>query len=80
MAPVAVTVPWPEVAAEEDEAPAVAAGRFRVAGLMNEGEYVSVPEYCGHPGTVVLGGARPPPQSRKSHTSPEPGTYQTRVA
>lgn len=40
------------------------------------GEYVAVPAYCGQPGTVVLGGARPPPQSRKSQSSPVPGTYQ----
>lgn len=45
-----------------------------------EGEYVKVPEYCGHPGTVVLGGAVPPPQSRKSQSSPVPGTYQARDA
>jgi len=38
------------------------------------GEYVAVPAYCGQPGTVVLGGARPPPQSRKSQSSPVPGT------
>lgn len=38
------------------------------------GEYVAVPAYCGHPGTVVLGGARPPPQSRRLQSSPVPGT------
>ncbi len=34
-----------------------------------------MPLYCGQPGTSVLGGAVPPPQSRKSHSSPVPGTY-----
>jgi hypothetical protein len=29
---------------------------------------------------VVFGGARPPPQSRKSQSSPVPGTYQMRDA
>jgi hypothetical protein len=33
-----------------------------------------VPLYCGHPGTSVFGGARPPPQSRKSHSSPVLGS------
>lgn len=51
-----------------------------VLGSINEGEYVSVPSYRGHPGTVVLGGALPPPQSSSLHTSPESGTYQSRVA
>lgn len=27
---------------------------------------------------MVFGGARPPPQSRKSQSSPVPGTYQIR--
>ncbi|KAL3428395.1 hypothetical protein PVAG01_01904 [Phlyctema vagabunda] len=44
------------------------------------GEYVAVPAYCGQPGTVVLGGARPPPQSRGSQTSPLEGTYQITLA
>jgi hypothetical protein len=35
-----------------------------------------VPEYAAQPGTVVLGGARPPPQSSISQSSPVPGTYQ----
>lgn len=30
---------------------------------------VAVPEYRGHPGTPVLGGARPPPQSGTEQTS-----------
>jgi hypothetical protein len=46
----------------------------------NPGKYdgvtVSVPLYPAHPGWVVLGGARPPPQSRKEQISPVPGTYQ----
>lgn len=29
---------------------------------------------------MVLGGARPPPQSRKAQTSPVSGTYQMRLA
>lgn len=29
---------------------------------------------------MVLGGARPPPQSRNSQSSPVPGTYQAREA
>lgn len=36
--------------------------------------------YCGHPGTSVFGGARPPPQSRGSQSSPVPGTYQATEA
>ena len=36
--------------------------------------------YCGQPGTLYLGGALPPPQSRKSHLSPVPGTYQATEA
>lgn len=44
------------------------------------GEYVAVPEYSGQPGTVVIGGAIPPPQSRKEHISPVPGTYQSTLA
>jgi hypothetical protein len=47
---------------------------------MYEGEYVSVPTYPAQPGTVVLGGARPPPQSSISQTSPVPGTYQATEA
>lgn len=35
-----------------------------------------MPEYCGQPGTVVLGGALPPPQSSMSQSSPVPGTIQ----
>ena len=35
-----------------------------------------MPVYCGQPGTEYFGGARPPPQSRKSQSSPVPGTYQ----
>ena len=37
-----------------------------------------MPEYAAQPGTVVLGGARPPPQSRNSQVSPVSGTYQMR--
>jgi len=37
---------------------------------------VAVPAYRLQPGTVVLGGARPPPQSRISQSSPVSGTYQ----
>lgn len=33
-----------------------------------DGEYVPVPEYPSHPGTVVLGGARPPPGHSYQHT------------
>jgi hypothetical protein len=47
---------------------------------MKLGEYVAVPEYSGQPGTVVLTGALPPPQSRKSQISPLPGTYQRTLA
>ena len=36
---------------------------------------MAVPLYWGQPGTSVLGGARPPPQSRMSQSSPVPGTY-----
>jgi len=39
-----------------------------------------VPEYRGQPGTVVLGGAVPPPQSSGSQSSPVPGTYQMTLA
>lgn len=39
-----------------------------------------MPEYATHPGTVVLGGARPPPQSRNSQISPVSGTYQIKLA
>jgi hypothetical protein len=35
-----------------------------------------VPEYNGHPGTSVRGGARPPPQSLGSQTSPLRGSNQ----
>jgi hypothetical protein len=38
--------------------------------------YTSVPLYAGHPGTSVLTGPRPPPQSSKSHTSPLEGSSQ----
>ena len=41
---------------------------------------MAVPLYKAHPGTSVLGGAIPPPQSRKSQSSPEPGTYQAMLA
>jgi hypothetical protein len=44
------------------------------------GEYVAVPEYSGQPGTVVIGGAIPPPQSRKEQISPVPGTYHSTLA
>ena len=37
---------------------------------------MAVPLYRGQPGTSVLGGARPPPQSRGAQISPVPGTYQ----
>lgn len=58
-----------------------------VAGAATEGvqqeryEVVrtAVPEYRGHPGTSVLGGARPPPQSSGSHTSPVFGSYQCTI-
>lgn len=39
-----------------------------------------MPEYAGQPGTVVLGGALPPPQSSGSQSSPVPGTYQATEA
>lgn len=39
-----------------------------------------MPTYAAQPGTVVLGGARPPPQSSISQTSPVPGTYQATEA
>lgn len=39
-----------------------------------------MPEYNGQPGTVVLGGALPPPQSSGSQSSPVPGTYQATEA
>lgn len=42
------------------------------------GVTVSVPVYRGQPGTL-FGGARPPPQSTNSQSSPVPGTYQTRL-
>jgi hypothetical protein len=58
---------------EVDEATAPKPGR-------KSGEYVAVPSYCAQPGTVVLGGARPPPQSRNEQISPESGTYQIRLA
>lgn len=32
-----------------------------------------------HPGTSVLGGARPPPQSGMMQSSQEPGTYHIRL-
>lgn len=38
------------------------------------GLYEAVPTYAAQPGTVVLGGARPPPQSRGAQISPVPGT------
>lgn len=41
---------------------------------------MAVPEYSGQPGTVVMGGAIPPPQSRNEHISPVPGTYQSTLA
>jgi hypothetical protein len=41
---------------------------------MYSGEYVAVPTYPSQPGTVVFGGARPPPQSRNEQISPVPGT------
>lgn len=42
--------------------------------VMNDGLYVAVPSYAAQPGTVVLGGALPPPQSRNAQISPVPGT------
>lgn len=39
-----------------------------------------MPEYAAQPGTVVLGGALPPPQSRNSQSSPVPGTYHAMLA
>jgi hypothetical protein len=42
----------------------------------NDGVAVSVPSYKGQPGTVVLGGARPPPQSRSSQISAVSASYQ----
>lgn len=75
-----VTVPGAELAVVVTAGVCVAAGRPRVFGSIKRGEYVAVPEYAAQPGTVVLGGARPPPQSRNSHSSPLPGTYQIRVA
>lgn len=44
-----------------------------VAMARNDGEYVAVPLYKGHPGTSVFGAARPPPQSRNEQISPVPG-------
>lgn len=44
------------------------------------GVTVAVPEYKGQPGTVVMGGAIPPPQSRNEQISPVPGTYQSTLA
>ena len=44
------------------------------------GVTVAVPEYNGQPGTVVMGGAIPPPQSRNEQISPVPGTYQSTLA
>lgn len=38
----------------------------------------SGPLYSGHPGTVVLGGARPPPQSRASQMAPVSGSMLKR--
>lgn len=49
------------------EAPAPKLGR-------KLGLYEAVPTYAAQPGTVVLGGARPPPQSRGAQISPVPGT------
>lgn len=40
---------------------------------------VRVPEYKGQPGTSVLGGARPPPQSSRSQISPVSGSYQCTI-
>ncbi|KAI1734214.1 hypothetical protein F4680DRAFT_454207 [Xylaria scruposa] len=40
----------------------------------------TVSEEPSQPGTVVFGGARPPPQSRSSQISPVSGTYQIRLA
>lgn len=62
------------------ELPAVAVAVALAQPGIYEGEYVDVPLYCGQPGTSVLGGAVPPPQSRKSQSSPVPGTYQARLA
>lgn len=39
-----------------------------------------MPVYNGQPGTEDLGGALPPPQSKKAQISPVPGTYQAREA
>jgi hypothetical protein len=47
--------------------------------VQNCGVTVSVPSYSGHPGTVLLGGARPPPQSINSQISPVSGTYHSSV-
>ena len=44
------------------------------------GVTVSEPWYSGHPGTVDLGGARPPPQSRSEQISSVSGTYQMTVS
>ena len=41
---------------------------------------MDVPLYRGQPGTLVAGGAMPPPQSRNSQSSPVPGTYQATLA
>ena len=51
---------------------------FMGSSLRKLGVTVSVPEYAGHPGTV-LGGARPPPQSTPWQISRESGTYQMTV-
>jgi hypothetical protein len=48
----------------------VAAPKF----ARKDGVTVAVPSYPAQPGTVVFGGAVPPPQSRNEHISPVPGT------
>lgn len=59
-----------DVTSSEDDVVLVFAAKFG----RNDGVTVAVPVYPAQPGTVVFGGARPPPQSRKLQISPVPGT------
>lgn len=70
--PVIMALDGPVLEAWEVEAAVVETALLK---LMYDGEYVAVPLYAAQPGTVVFGGARPPPQSMKSQISPVPGTY-----
>jgi hypothetical protein len=85
--PAELLIPAPEVlAGGSEESAVVAAGAAEgeeegVEGTLQE-RYdaevarVSVPVYNGHPGTLVFGGARPPPQSKGSQIWPVSGSYQ----